>query len=132
MHGVHPKRTLPQYAGLNVSVEGTTDTAVFRAYVEQVLVPTLVTGDIVVMDVESCLAGVGGAGTYKVASSRRRVTHTFGRTAASSSSTAKLLSATTTIGRSGSSDAPSTASGAPGQPACRAHGDGADSNSSMA
>lgn len=38
--------------GLNavMSVEGTTDTAVFRAYVEQVLVPTLAAGDIVVMD----------------------------------------------------------------------------------
>lgn len=33
-----------------MSVEGATDTAVFRAYVEQVLVPTLVAGDIVVMD----------------------------------------------------------------------------------
>ena len=33
-----------------MSVEGATDTAVFRAYVEQVLVPTLAAGDIVVMD----------------------------------------------------------------------------------
>ena len=33
-----------------MTVEGATDTAVFRAYVEQVLVPTLVAGDIVVMD----------------------------------------------------------------------------------
>ncbi|MBK4739028.1 IS630 family transposase [Noviherbaspirillum sp. DKR-6] len=33
-----------------MSVEGATDTAVFRAYVEQVLVPTLVPGDIVIMD----------------------------------------------------------------------------------
>jgi transposase len=33
-----------------MSVEGATDTAVFRAYVKQVLVPTLVAGDIVVMD----------------------------------------------------------------------------------
>ena len=32
-----------------MSVGGTTDTAVFRAYIEQVLVPTLVAGDIVVM-----------------------------------------------------------------------------------
>lgn len=32
-----------------MSVEGATDTAVFRAYVEQVLVPTLVAGDFVVM-----------------------------------------------------------------------------------
>lgn len=33
-----------------MTVEGATDTAVFRAYVEQVLVPTLVAEDIVVMD----------------------------------------------------------------------------------
>ncbi len=33
-----------------MSVDGATDTAVFRAYVEQVLVPTLAAGDIVVMD----------------------------------------------------------------------------------
>ncbi len=33
-----------------MTVEGATDTAVFRAYVEQVLVPTLVADDIVVMD----------------------------------------------------------------------------------
>jgi hypothetical protein len=33
-----------------MSVEGATDTAVFRAYVEQVLVPTLAAGDVVVMD----------------------------------------------------------------------------------
>jgi transposase len=33
-----------------MTVDGATDTAVFRAYVEQVLVPTLVPGDIVVMD----------------------------------------------------------------------------------
>lgn len=33
-----------------MSVEGATDAAVFRAYVEQVLVPTLAAGDIVVMD----------------------------------------------------------------------------------
>ena len=33
-----------------MSVEGATDTAVFRAYVEQVLAPTLAAGDIVVMD----------------------------------------------------------------------------------
>ena len=33
-----------------MSVDGATDTAVFRAYVEQVLVPTLAPGDIVVMD----------------------------------------------------------------------------------
>jgi transposase len=33
-----------------MTVDGATDTAVFRAYVEQVLVPTLVAGDIVVMD----------------------------------------------------------------------------------
>ncbi|RYF74982.1 MAG: IS630 family transposase [Cytophagaceae bacterium] len=32
-----------------MSVEGATDTAVFRAYVEQVLVPTLAAGDIVVV-----------------------------------------------------------------------------------
>ncbi len=31
-------------------LEGTTDTEVFRAYVEQVLVPTLRPGDLVVMD----------------------------------------------------------------------------------
>jgi transposase len=37
-----------------VSIEGATDTAVFRAYVEQVLVPTLAAGDIVVMDNLSC------------------------------------------------------------------------------
>ena len=33
-----------------MSVEGATDTAVFRAYVEQFLVPMLVADDIVVMD----------------------------------------------------------------------------------
>ena len=33
-----------------MTVEGATDTAVFRAYVEQVLVPTLVADDVVVMD----------------------------------------------------------------------------------
>jgi transposase len=33
-----------------MSVDGATDTAVFRVYVEQVLVPTLVPGDIVIMD----------------------------------------------------------------------------------
>jgi len=33
-----------------MTVEGATDTAVFRAYVEQVLVPTLVVDDVVVMD----------------------------------------------------------------------------------
>jgi len=33
-----------------MTVDGPTDAAVFRAYVEQVLAPTLVTGDIVVMD----------------------------------------------------------------------------------
>ena len=33
-----------------MTVEGATDTAVFRAYVEQVLVPTLAADDIVVMD----------------------------------------------------------------------------------
>jgi len=33
-----------------MTVEGATDTAVFRAYVEQVLVPTLVADDIVIMD----------------------------------------------------------------------------------
>jgi transposase len=33
-----------------MTVEGATDTAVFRAYVEQVLVPTLVADDIVVID----------------------------------------------------------------------------------
>ena len=33
-----------------MTVEGATDTAVFRAYVEHVLVPTLVADDIVVMD----------------------------------------------------------------------------------
>ncbi len=33
-----------------IPVEGATDTAVFRTYVEQVLVPTLAAGDIVVMD----------------------------------------------------------------------------------
>ncbi len=33
-----------------MSIEGATDTAVFRAYIEQVLVPTLAAGDIVVMD----------------------------------------------------------------------------------
>jgi transposase len=33
-----------------MSVDGPTDTAVFRAYIEQVLVPTLAPGDVVVMD----------------------------------------------------------------------------------
>jgi transposase len=33
-----------------MTVEGATDTAVLRAYVEQVLVPTLVADDVVVMD----------------------------------------------------------------------------------
>jgi transposase len=33
-----------------MTVEGATDTAVFRAYIEQVLVPTLVADDVVVMD----------------------------------------------------------------------------------
>jgi transposase len=33
-----------------MSIDGPTDTAVFRVYVEQVLVPTLLPGDIVVMD----------------------------------------------------------------------------------
>ncbi len=33
-----------------MSVEGTTDTAVFRTYVKQVLVPTLAAGDMVVID----------------------------------------------------------------------------------
>ena len=33
-----------------MTVDGATDTAVFRAYVDQVLVPTLVADDIVVMD----------------------------------------------------------------------------------
>lgn len=33
-----------------MALEGTTDTETFRAYVSQVLVPTLRTGDIVVMD----------------------------------------------------------------------------------
>jgi hypothetical protein len=33
-----------------MSIEGATDTAVFRAFVEQVPVPTLAAGDIVVMD----------------------------------------------------------------------------------
>ena len=33
-----------------MTVDGATDTAVFRAYVEQVLVPTLAADDIVVMD----------------------------------------------------------------------------------
>lgn len=38
--------------GLNavMSIEGATDTAVFSAYIQQVLVPTLAAGDIVVMD----------------------------------------------------------------------------------
>lgn len=33
-----------------MTIDGPTDTAVFRAYVAQVLVPTLVPGDVVVMD----------------------------------------------------------------------------------
>jgi len=33
-----------------MSIDGPTDTAVFRIYVEQVLVPTLAPGDVVVMD----------------------------------------------------------------------------------
>lgn len=33
-----------------MTIDGSTDTAVFRAYVTQVLVPTLVPGDVVVMD----------------------------------------------------------------------------------
>jgi hypothetical protein len=43
-----------------------------------------------------------GAGSYKAASSRKRVTiQSLWRAASSSSSAAKLLSATTTMGRSG-------------------------------
>ena len=38
--------------GLNdvMSIKGATDASVFRAYIEQVLVPTLAAGDIIVMD----------------------------------------------------------------------------------
>lgn len=39
-----------QGIGAVMSVDGPTDTAVFRAYIEQVLVPTLAPGDVVVMD----------------------------------------------------------------------------------
>jgi transposase len=64
-HGMRVHDSVPKNFGRNVtilgaisctgldavmSVEGATYTAVFRAYVEQVLVPTLVAGDIVVVD----------------------------------------------------------------------------------
>ena len=56
-----------------MSVEDATDTAVFRAYVEQVLVPTLAAGDLVVMDnlnthkvsgIREVIEGVGAALLY--------------------------------------------------------------------
>ena len=40
-----------------MAAEGTTDGAVFRAYVNQVLAPTLEPGDVVVMDLPGCAQG---------------------------------------------------------------------------
>ncbi|MDB5743649.1 MAG: tnpF1 [Polaromonas sp.] len=67
-----------------MSIEGATDAAVFRAYVDQVWVPTLKPGDVVVMDnlgahkvggIRSAIEASGATLVYLPPLFARRLTH---------------------------------------------------------